>query len=78
MLSFRVLGIGGNALQHADDVHVRFVLHAVPFPVARLTGTILTQHAHFDMVGLVAMLIMTMAVVRVTIGVTVAMRIDHG
>ena len=45
------LGLGGDPLQHADDVHVRLVLEPVPLPVAGLAGAVLPQHADFERRG---------------------------
>jgi hypothetical protein len=36
-------------LQDADDVHVRFIIDLVPFPIRRSAWTILTQDSHIDL-----------------------------
>ena len=41
-------GPGRNPLQHAYDIHIRLILHLVPFPVAGLARAVLPQYADFE------------------------------
>ena len=38
-------GLGGDLLQHADDVQIRLVGNLVPLPTRRLAGSVLAEDA---------------------------------
>lgn len=48
MLALDRLGLGRDPLQHANDVHVGFALHAMPFPIAGLARLGLPQNADVE------------------------------
>jgi hypothetical protein len=57
-------GLGRDPLQHADHVHLRLVLDAMPLPIARLTGAVLAEDTNLERARAVG----GVSVVRMTVG----------